>query len=131
MRNVLIAAALLALPLAGCMPTGPSPEAIASAKQEILDCSKASKTHVAAAKCQNAVLARFSSGDLANVVATERVALAERIDNGTLTPAGADAEMARTVASTNSEQRQRNDAAWAAVPRAVTCTSAGATTTCY
>ena len=104
MRNVLIAAALLALPLAGCMPTGPSPEAIASARQEILACYRASKTHVAAARCQNSVLARVApGGDLANVVATERVAIAEKQDAGTMTQAEAEAELARVIASTNSE----------------------------
>jgi hypothetical protein len=88
MRNVLIAAALLAVPLAGCMPAGPSSEAIASAKADILACYKVSKTHVAAARCQNDVLARVApGGDLANVIATERVAIAEKIDRGVLTQA--------------------------------------------
>jgi hypothetical protein len=130
MRNVLIAAALFALPLAGCMPTGPSPEAIASARQEILACYRASKTHVAAARCQNSVLARVApGGDLANVVATERVAIAEKQDAGTITQAEAEAELARVIASTNSEAQQRSAAVAASMP--VSCTSVGAATTCY
>jgi hypothetical protein len=129
MRNVLITAAILAVPLAGCMPTGPSPEAIASAKQEILACYRDAKTRVAAAKCQNAVLARFGNGDLANVLATERVALAEKIDAGAMTPAEAAAEMARVTASVNTESQQRSAAVAASMP--VSCTSVGAMTTCY
>jgi hypothetical protein len=108
---------------------GPSPEAIASAKQEILACYRVSKTHVAAARCQNAVLARFSQGDLANVVATERVAIAEKQDAGTLTQAEAEAELAKVIASTNSEAQQRSAAMAASMP--ISCTSVGATTTCY
>jgi hypothetical protein len=126
---IAIAAALLALPLGGCMSTGPSPEAIARAKQEILACYKAAKTYVGAARCQNAVLSRFSQGDLANVVATERVAIAEKRDAGTMTQAEAEAALAKVIASTNSEAQQRSAAVAASMP--VSCTSIGATTTCY
>jgi hypothetical protein len=129
MRKVLVAAALLALPLGGCMSTGPSPEAIDSAKQEILACYKAAKTYVGAARCQNAVLSRFSQGDLANVVATERVAIAEKRDAGTMTQVEAEAALAKVIASTNSEAQQRSAAVAASMP--VSCTSIGATTTCY
>jgi hypothetical protein len=123
-----IATALLALPLAGCAPTM-SPEAVASVKTEIETCYKQAKTYVGAARCQNAVLAPFYQGDLANVVATERVAIAEKRDKGTLTQAGAEAELARVIASTNSERQQRSAAIAASMP--VSCTSVGATTTCY
>jgi hypothetical protein len=130
MRRLILSTTLVsAAALAGCMPTGPSPEAIASAKQEILACYRVSKTHVAAARCQNAVLARFSQGDLANVVATERVAIAEKQDAGTLTQAEAEAELAKVIASTNSEAQQRSAAMAASMP--ISCTSVGATTTCY
>jgi hypothetical protein len=129
MLKTAILAALLAAPLAGCMPTGPSPEAIASAKAEILACYKAAKTYVGAARCQNAVLSRFSQGDLANVIATERVAIAEKRDAGTMTQAEAEAALAKVIASTNSEAQQRSAAIAASMP--VSCTSVGATTTCY
>lgn len=128
MQNVMIAAAILALLLAGCAPTM-SPEAVASVKTEIETCYKEAKTYVGAARCQNAVLAPFYQGDLANVVATERVAVAEKRDNGTLTQAGAEAELARVIASTNSERQQRNAAIAASMP--ASCTTVGATTTCY
>lgn len=130
MRNVLITAAILALPLAGCAPS-PSPELIATAQAEEKACDPL-PTHVERARCRNAVYAKYGAhGDLANVIATERVALAERQDAGTLTQAGAEAEFAKVVAAENSEQRRRTDAAWAAMPRAVTCTPNGVSTICY
>jgi hypothetical protein len=132
MRNVFLiaAAALLALPLAGCMPTGPSPEAIASAKAEILECYRTSKNNVAAAECQNAVLARVApGGDLANVIATERVAIAEKVDAGKMTRAEGAAEFAKVFAAANTEATQRSAAIAASMP--VSCTSVGTTTTCY
>ena len=132
MRNVLISAALLALPLAGCMPTGPSPEAIAGSKTEIEACYKTAKTHVGAAECQNAVVARLGyHGDLADVIATERIAVAEKVDRGKMSPAEGEAEFAKVLAAENSESQRRTAAMWDAMPKAVTCTSAGATTICY
>jgi hypothetical protein len=130
MLKTAILAALLALSLGGCMPTGPPPEAIASAKQEILACYREAKNHVAAARCQNAVLARVApQSDLANVVATERVAIAEKQDAGALTQAQAEAALARVIADTNTAAQQRSAAVAASMP--VSCTSVGATTTCY
>jgi hypothetical protein len=124
-----IAAALLAVGLAGCMPTGPSPEALASAKQEIAGCYLTSKTHVAAAKCHNAIMARFAQGDLANVLATSRIALPEKVDNGTMSGADADAELAKVIVSVNTEDQRRIAAAAAAMP--VTCAASGNIINCY
>jgi hypothetical protein len=79
MRNVLIAAAVVALPLAGCMPTGPSPEVIASAKQEILACYRDAKTRVAAAKCHSGGRrprrrsGRFGSEDLGSLLCSRGI----------------------------------------------------------
>jgi hypothetical protein len=130
MRNVLIAAAILALPLAACAPTL-SPEQIATAQSDMKACDPL-PTRVERARCRNAVYAKYGAhGDLADVIATSRVAIAEKQDAGKMTQAEAEAEFAKVVAAENSEQRQRNDAAWAAIPRAVTCTSTSYTTICY
>jgi hypothetical protein len=87
-------------------------------------------TRVERARCRNGVFAKYGNhGDLANVIATERVALAEKQDAGTMTQAEADAEFARVFASVNTEDQQRRAAILASVP--VSCTSVGATTTCY
>jgi hypothetical protein len=124
-----LAAAAVAAALAGCMPTGLSPEAIASAKQEVAGCYRTAKTMVAAAECQNAVVARLADGDLADVMATSRIVIAEKFDRGLITRAEASPEMAKVVADVNTEGQQRSAAIAASMP--LSCTTAGATTTCY
>jgi membrane-bound lytic murein transglycosylase B len=115
---------LAALALAGCAPTM-SPEAVATAQSEEKACD-AGHTHVERARCRNAVYAKYGeTGDLANVRQTERVALAEKVDAGTMTQAEAEAEFAKTVADTNSESRRRTAAAWDAMPKATTCNPNG------
>jgi hypothetical protein len=62
----------------------------------------------------------------------ERLVIAEKEDAGTMTQAEANAEIVKLLASANDQQRQRNLAVWAAMPRAVTCTATTSyTTTCY
>jgi hypothetical protein len=130
MKRIVATAAVLAAALAGCAPNGPSPEALAAYHQELKACKDASKTHVAFARCQNVVVAKYDgTSDLLNVIATQRVALAEKIDAGTMTSAEADAVLAKTIADANTEDQQRRAALLASMP--VSCTSVGATTTCY
>jgi hypothetical protein len=127
--KIVATAALLAVALGGCAPAGPSPEQIAAAQSDLKACDPL-PTHVERARCRNGVFAKYGNhGDLANVIATERVALAEKQDAGTMTQAEADAEFARVFASVNTEDQQRRAAILASMP--VSCTSVGATTTCY
>jgi hypothetical protein len=82
MLKIAITAALLAAGLAGCTPTGPSPEQIAAAQSDLKACDPL-PTHVERARCRNGVFAKYGNhGDLANVIATERVALTEKQDAG-------------------------------------------------
>jgi hypothetical protein len=74
---------------------------------------------------------RLASSVRARLLA-ERLVIAEKEDAGTMTQAEANAEIAKLLASANDQQRQRNLAVWAAMPRAVTCTATTSyTTTCY
>jgi hypothetical protein len=66
---------------------------------------------------------------LANAIDTERVAIAEKQDAGAMTQAQAEAAMARVIADTNTAAQQRSAAVAASMPES--CTSIGATTTCY
>jgi hypothetical protein len=132
----------LALALSGCVNNQLSAEARANMAQARAACAL-EKPAVAAAKCQNAVddeyvRPRLQTTDLLELYHAERVALAEKVDAGAMTPAEGDLKLAQTKTAIISEDQQRaNNAAMAtaatmaAAPGPTTCNTYGATTTCY
>jgi hypothetical protein len=92
-----IATFVAACALAGCAETGPTPQT-AAAQSDLKACDGLS-THVRRARCRNAVYIKHGNhGAVWNIIAAERVALAEKVDAGTLTQAEAEAEFARVQA---------------------------------
>ena len=144
MRTICVLAVGLAL--AGCINNELSPEAMANMAQAREAC-KLEKPAVAKANCLNAVddeyiRPRLRTTDLLDLYRAERVALAEKVDAGAMTPAEADLKLAQMKTEIVSEdQRRSNNAAMAAaatmatMPSSTTCSSygngAGLTTTCY
>jgi hypothetical protein len=122
MKCVLLAAAA-ALAMAGCMPSGPSPEAVASQNKAYAECQARSKTTVELFSCQNVVYDRYSrpydrDQDIVTLVQARKLAIAEKVDRGQTTRAEAAAEVAAVVAEGHSESQRRTaeaDAADAAI----------------
>jgi hypothetical protein len=106
---------LAAAGLAGCMPV-PSAEAVnGTFKQEAAGCVNL-PTHVATAGCINEAINRtvaktfgpnVPDADLLRLGNAERLVVAEKMDGGQMTPAEANAVMARVGAETNSEAQRR------------------------
>jgi hypothetical protein len=136
--------ALAALTATGCTATGGrSPEIVADLNKAFADCRATSKTHVARARYQNAAIDRYQrpylrprDQDLVNLLEAQRVAIAERVDAGTITQIEAEAEYAQDFAAANSESGRRTTNAQIAgaamlATMPLTCTTFGATTNCY
>lgn len=122
MKRVLLAAAA-ALAMAGCMPSGPSPEALASQNKAYAECQARSKTAVELVRCQNVAYDRYSrpyvrDPDIMTLIQARRLAIAEKVDRGQITPAESEAEAAAVAAEGNTEIQRRTaqaDAAAAAI----------------
>ena len=122
MKRVLLATAA-ALAMAGCMPSGMSPEAVASQNKAYAECQARSKTAVELVRCQNVAYDRYSrpyfrDPDIATLIQARRLAIAEKADRGQITSAEAEAEAAAVAAEGNTEIQRRTaqaDAAAAAV----------------
>ncbi len=125
--------------LAGCMPlAGPSPEALANLKQERAACHDKFARQVPRAQCVNQAIDKaygpdFHYRDLVELNEAQRLALAEQIDAGKITPAEGEAAMAKMTVEINSEaQRRATNAAMAIeASRPVSCYSYGSVTNCY
>jgi hypothetical protein len=145
MRGRIIAAVMAAIALEGCAPTGPSPAAVAY-NSEWATC-EAIKGAVARITCENSAIDRYvrphsTNQDLITLDEAQRLALAEKLDAGTITVAEADLQYAQSHSANVSEaQRRANNAEIAgaatmgAMPLPETCHSygngVGLTTTCY
>jgi hypothetical protein len=131
--------------LSGCVQAGPSPEAVASLKEAAAECKAQFAAHVERAHCVNDALDKFIRptvryADLLDVLEAERVALAEKMDAGTMTQAEADLALTKAEADINSEaDRRSNSAAIVAAQQSmaisaampVSCTTFGNVTNCY
>ncbi len=142
----IVSCLLAALALAGCSEQGLSPEAVANFEKERAGCA-ALGTAVARARCYNGVLERYyrptvRDQDLFALERAERVAVAEKVDAGKMTPAEADLQMAQVRSEVSSEAQRRSNnadiaaaATMAAMPLPTTCQTynngAGLTTSCY
>ena len=136
---------LLVAALAGCMQTGPSQETLSATNDAFAACKAQNTKAVARAVCANGVVDRYlrpgnPNPDLVDLLAAKRIALAEKVDAGTMTEADATAAFAQAKADATSEARRRQASAsiadaqqraalQASLPHS--CYSLGDFTSCY
>jgi hypothetical protein len=136
--------ALIALALADCRSTGPSPEAVANMNAQREKCQADFVKAVPRANCQNGVSERFLrghvEGDLLDVLEATRLSLAEKQEAGLMTEADANLAFAKAKSEAESEQQRRRanasiadaqDRAALAASMPVTCNTFGSITNCY
>jgi hypothetical protein len=109
-------AIVMCLGVAACTNAGPSSQKIAAAKAEC----DGQTTPVAHAKCLNEVERREFPDpypDLANIVYSARVDLAQKVEAKQLTPEAAEFEFSKIVAQVHDQERRRASATAAAMQR--------------
>ena len=141
-------AILSSLALCGCMPSGPTPEqmaAMSAHRAAYQDCRAKFPLGVALAQCLNGSDARFVRPyyrypDLLDIRMATRLSINTRIEEKKLSDADATVEWTKMASDLISEETRRDNqqqalqmqrSALIASSMPVTCTSFGATATCF